>query len=540
MTDFQQVRGADLLRNPQLNRADAFTQEERDEKGLRGLLPPAVTTKELQVQRMLALLDRCPTALDKFLMLDSLHTTDEDLYFKLLIEHIDDFMPVVYTPTVGEVCQKFSHIYRYPRGAFISINDNGRVGEIIDNVPNEEVDVIVVTDGQRILGLGDLGVNGMGIPCGKLSLYTACAGIAPEKTLPVTIDVGTNNQDNLNDPLYLGLRHERVSGEAYDELIEEFMTEARRRWPNVLIQFEDFGNNHAFDLLERYKDKCLCFNDDIQGTATVAVTGVYSALRVTKQKLADQRFLFLGAGEAATGIAELLVDAMVAEGMDRAEALKHCCLFDSKGLVTSTRGDKLAHNKVPFAHDLPNCKTFIEAVRALRPTGVIGVAAQPGAFNAEVLHEMAEINERPIVFALSNPTSRAECNAETAYRETNGRALFASGSPFAPVALGDKTFVPRQGNNSYVFPGLGLGAVFAQARCMPTGMFLAASRALAEFVSESDLEQGSLYPPLSMVREVSVKIGATVAQYAYDNGLANNERPEDLEAAVRAFMYDPN
>lgn len=540
MTDFKQVRGADLLRNPQLNRADAFTQEERDEKGLRGLLPPAVTTKELQVQRMLALLDRCPTALDKFLMLDSLHATDEDLYFKLLIEHIDDFMPVVYTPTVGEVCQKFSHIYRYPRGAFISINDKGRVGEIIDNVPNEEVDVIVVTDGQRILGLGDLGVNGMGIPCGKLSLYTACAGIAPEKTLPVTIDVGTNNQDNLNDPLYLGLRHERVSGEAYDELIEEFMTEARRRWPNVLIQFEDFGNNHAFDLLERYKDKCLCFNDDIQGTATVAVTGVYSALRVTKQKLADQRFLFLGAGEAATGIAELLVDAMVAEGMDRAEALKHCCLFDSKGLVTSARGDKLAHNKVPFAHDLPNCKTFIEAVRALRPTGIIGVAAQPGAFNAEVLHEMAEINERPIVFALSNPTSRAECNAETAYRETNGRALFASGSPFAPVALGDKTFVPRQGNNSYVFPGLGLGAVFAQARCMPTGMFLAASRALAEFVSESDLEQGSLYPPLSMVREVSVKIGATVAQYAYDNGFANNVRPEDLEAAVRAFMYDPN
>lgn len=540
MTDFKQVRGADLLRNPQLNRADAFTQEERDEKGLRGLLPPAVTTKELQVQRMLALLDRCPTALDKFLMLDSLHATDEDLYFKLLIEHIDDFMPVVYTPTVGEVCQKFSHIYRYPRGAFISINDKGRVGEIIDNVPNEEVDVIVVTDGQRILGLGDLGVNGMGIPCGKLSLYTACAGIAPEKTLPVTIDVGTNNQDNLNDPLYLGLRHERVSGEAYDELIEEFMTEACRRWPNVLIQFEDFGNNHAFDLLERYKDKCLCFNDDIQGTATVAVTGVYSALRVTKQKLADQRFLFLGAGEAATGIAELLVDAMVAEGMDRAEALKHCCLFDSKGLVTSARGDKLAHNKVPFAHDLPNCKTFIEAVRALRPTGIIGVAAQPGAFNAEVLHEMAEINERPIVFALSNPTSRAECNAETAYRETNGRALFASGSPFAPVALGDKTFVPRQGNNSYVFPGLGLGAVFAQARCMPTGMFLAASRALAEFVSESDLEQGSLYPPLSMVREVSVKIGATVAQYAYDNGFANNARPEDLEAAVRAFMYDPN
>ena len=539
MTESKQICGADLLRNPQLNRADAFTQEERDARGLRGLLPPAVSTMELQVKRTLALLDRCPTALDKFLMLDSLHATDEDLYFKILIDYIDDYMPVVYTPTVGEVCQKFSHIYRYPRGAFISINDKGRVREIIENCPNEEVDVIVVTDGQRILGLGDLGINGMGIPCGKLSLYTACAGIAPEKTLPVTIDVGTNNPEYLNDPMYLGLRQERVTGEAYDELIEEFVTEARRRWPNVLIQFEDFGNNHAFDLLERYKDKVLCFNDDIQGTAAVAVTGVYSALRVTKQKLADQRFLFLGAGEAATGIAELLVAAMVAEGVEREEALKHCFLFDSKGLVTCNRGDKLAHNKVPFAHDVENCKTFIEAVRALRPTGIIGVAAQPGAFNAEVLGAMAEINERPIVFALSNPTSRAECDAATAYRETNGRALFASGSPFAPVDFNGKTFVPRQGNNSYVFPGLGRGAVFARAKTMPVGMFLAASRELAELVSEADLEQGSLYPPLSTVREVSVKIGAAVAQYAYDNGLAGNERPADLEAAVREFMYKP-
>ena len=539
MTESKQICGADLLRNPQLNRADAFTQEERDARGLRGLLPPAVSTMELQVKRTLALLDRCPTALDKFLMLDSLHATDEDLYFKILIDYIDDYMPVVYTPTVGEVCQKFSHIYRYPRGAFISINDKGRVREIIENCPNEEVDVIVVTDGQRILGLGDLGINGMGIPCGKPSLYTACAGITPEKTLPVTIDVGTNNPEYLNDPMYLGLRQERVTGEAYDELIEEFVTEARRRWPNVLIQFEDFGNNHAFDLLERYKDKVLCFNDDIQGTAAVAVTGVYSALRVTKQKLADQRFLFLGAGEAATGIAELLVDAMVAEGVEREEALKHCFLFDSKGLVTCNRGDKLAHNKVPFAHDVENCKTFIEAVRALRPTGIIGVAAQPGAFNAEVLGAMAEINERPIVFALSNPTSRAECDAATAYRETNGRALFASGSPFAPVDFNGKTFVPRQGNNSYVFPGLGLGAVFARAKTMPVGMFLAASRELAELVSEADLEQGSLYPPLSTVREVSVKIGAAVAQYAYDNGLAGNERPADLEAAVREFMYKP-
>ena len=488
---------------------------------------------------MHAMLSQCPTPLSKFLLLDSLHANDEGLYFSLLNDYIDECMPIVYTPTVGEVCQKFSHIYRHPRGLFISIEDKGRVAELINNAPNEEVDVIVVTDGQRILGLGDQGINGMGIPCGKLSLYTACAGIAPEKTLPVTIDVGTNNQDNLADPLYLGLRHERVTGEAYDELIEEFVTETRRRWPNVLIQFEDFGNNHAFDLLERYKERVLCFNDDIQGTAAVAVTGVYSALRVTGQKLADQKFLFLGAGEAATGIAELIADAMVEEGRDREEALKHCALFDSKGLVTATRGDKLAHNKVPFAHDLPNCRTFIEAVKALRPTGIIGVSAQPGAFNAEVLKEMAAINERPIIFALSNPTSRAECDAVTAYYGTNGRALFASGSPFAPVKWEGKTFVPRQGNNSYVFPGLGLGAVFSRAKWMPTGMFLAASRELAELVSEEDLAQGSLYPPLSAVREVSVKIGAAVAKYAYDSGLAGNERPDDIEAAVRSFMYSP-
>ncbi len=539
MTEMKPQNGEAVLHDSLLNRGVAFTEEERSRLGLRGRLPAGVSTMAQQVERMRAILDRYPTLFDKFLVLDSLHATDENLYFKLLIEHIDEYMPVVYTPTVGEVCQKFSHILRHPRGAFISINDKGHVGEIIDAMPNEEVDVIVVTDGQRILGLGDLGVNGMGIPCGKLSLYTACAGISPAKTLPVTIDVGTNTEKYLNDPLYLGLRHERVSGETYDELIEEFVTEARRRWPNVLIQFEDFGNNHAFELLNRYRDRVLCFNDDIQGTASVAVTGVYSALRVTGQKLADQKFLFLGAGEAATGIAELIVDAMVEEGVDREEALKHCALFDSKGLVTATRGDKLAHNKVPFAHDLPNCKTFLEAVKAIRPTGIVGVAAQPGAFDAAVLREMAAINERPIIFALSNPTSRAECDAATAYRETDGRALFASGSPFAPVDFNGQTFVPRQGNNSYVFPGLGLGAVFARAKTMPVGMFLAASRELAALVTEADLEQGSLYPPLSAVREVSVKIGTAVAAYAYDHGLAGNERPADIEAAVRDFMYTP-
>ena len=539
MTQCDKLPASAIFHCPFVNKGEAFTKEERAKYGLSGLLPTAVSTVDQQVERMREMLNRFEKPIDKALLLDSIRNTNEDLFFQLLTRYTAEYMPVVYTPTVGEYCQRFSHIFRYPRGLFVSLEHLGHVREVIERAPNKEVDVIVVTDGERILGLGDQGLNGMGIPCGKLALYTACAGIAPEKTLPVVLDVGTNREEYLNDPLYLGLRQKRCRGPEYRQLVDEFIAEARRRWPNVLIQFEDFGNNHAFDLLERYKDKVLCFNDDIQGTAAVAVTGVYSALRVTKQKLADQRFLFLGAGEAATGIAELLVDAMVAEGVEREEALKHCFLFDSKGLVTCNRGDKLAHNKVPFAHDVENCKTFIEAVRALRPTGIIGVAAQPGAFNAEVLGAMAEINERPIVFALSNPTSRAECDAATAYRETNGRALFASGSPFAPVDFNGKTFVPRQGNNSYVFPGLGLGAVFARAKTMPVGMFLAASRELAELVSEADLEQGSLYPPLSTVREVSVKIGAAVAQYAYDNGLAGNERPADLEAAVREFMYKP-
>lgn len=534
----QCVRGADVLQNPHLNRGAAFGAEARDRLGLRGLLPPAIASAESQVARALALIERRTDALGKYLELDSIRAADENLFYKLLIEHTDRFMPIVYTPTVGEVCQKFSHIYRFPRGLFVSYEDRGRVEELIANCPQDDVDVIVVTDGQRILGLGDLGVNGMGIPMGKLSLYTACAGINPARTLPVTIDVGTNTQTYLDDPLYLGLRRERVTGDEYFALVDEFIQAARRRWPNVLIQFEDFGNHNAFELLGRYQKDILCFNDDIQGTAAVALTGVYTAARATRKPLAEQTFLFLGAGEAASGIANLIVDALVDEGMPREEALKHCCLFDSKGLVTAARTG-LAHNKVPFAHELPECRTFLEAVRAVRPTGIIGVAAQPKAFDADVLREMAAINEHPIIFALSNPTSRAECDAETAYRETDGRCFFASGSPFEPVEYKGRTFIPRQGNNSYVFPGLGLGAVFAQATWMPTGMFLTAARELAKTVTDEDLARGSLYPALSEVREVSLKIGVAVAEYAYAHGLARNERPEDLEAAVKAFMYKP-
>lgn len=539
MTQCCKHTGAAVFHCPLTNKGVAFTEKEREELGLSGLLPTAVSTNDQQVERMHEILDRFEKPIDKALVLDSLHATDEDLYFRLLTRYTAEYMPVVYTPTVGEYCQRFSHIFRYPRGLFISYQHAGHVRDVIERAPNKEVDVIVVTDGERILGIGDQGINGMGIPIGKLSLYTACAGIDPAKTLPVVLDVGTNRVEYLNDPLYLGLRKPRSRGPEYRALVDEFITEARRRWPNVLIQFEDFGNQNAFKLLADYQEKILCFNDDIQGTASVVVSGLYSAMRIKKEKLTDQMFLFFGAGEAACGIANLIADALVSEGLSREEALKHCALFDSKGLVTKSRMDELAAHKKPFAHDYAKCTDFVEAIKMIKPTGIIGVAAQPRTFTTEVLEEMARLNERPIIFALSNPTSRAECTAEEAYRVTKGKALYASGSPFAPVEYEGKTFVPRQGNNSYVFPALGLGAVFSRSKWMPDGMFLVAAKKLAELVTDADLEQGSLYPSLDDIRPVSVKIGAAVAAYAYDNGLAGNERPADLEKAVEAFMYRP-
>ena len=533
------IKGQKLLRNPMLNRGSAFTQEERAAAGVRGLLPPAVETLELQAQRAIEQLRSYELPIHRYVYLDTLHNTNETLFYKVVSDYIEEVMPVIYTPTVGEACQKFSHIFQQARGLFVSIEDKGHVDEILANVEQDDVEVIVVTDGQRILGLGDQGVNGMGIPVGKLALYTACAGIAPEKTLPVTIDVGTNNADYLADPLYMGLRHERAQGEAYDELVDEFMQAVRRRWPNVLVQFEDFGNANAFRVLDRWKDNALCFNDDIQGTACVAVTGFFSAMRVLGGKLADQRVLFLGAGEAASGIANLIAQAISDEtGEPIEEARKRCFLYDSKGLVVASRTD-LSHHKREFAHEAEFTKTFEESIEQLRPTAIVGVAAQPNAFNEGVIRRMCELNERPIIFALSNPTSKAECSAEQAYRYSNGKALFASGSPFAPVDFNGMHFVPRQGNNAYVFPALGRGATFARSKTMPIGMFLAASRKLADLVSEEDLANGSLYPSLTDIRPISEAISVAVAEYAYANGLAQNEKPEDLEAAVKASMWTP-
>ena len=534
-----QPRGVAVLRNPWLNRGSVFTEEERDRLGLRGLLPPRVSTFADQVSRLKEVIDSEAAPINKYLTLESVHASDEALYFQLVMENVEEYMPLIYTPTVGEACQKFSHIFRYARGLYISSEDPGRVRELVANVPNHDVDIIVVTDGQRILGLGDLGVNGMGIPVGKLALYTACAGVNPQRALPVTLDVGTNNEEFLKDPLYMGLRQHRVTGPEYMALVEEFITAVRERWPNVLIQFEDFQNTNAFALLDAWRDRVTCFNDDIQGTAAVVVTGLYTAVRALKQKLSDQRILFLGAGAAATGIAHLIADAMAEDGIDRNEALKRIALFDSKGLVSSTRGDKLAPNKVPFAQAYENTTDFAQAIRQLKPTCIIGVSAQGGAFTEDVVKAMCEVNARPMIFALSNPTSKAECTAKQAYTWSEGKCLFACGSPFAPVAVGNKTFVPRQGNNSYVFPGIGFGCIFVRAKTIPNQIFLTAAKTLANLVSESDLANGSLYPPLSQVRELSAHIAVAVADYCFKNGLAQVERPADLDKAVREAMWQP-
>ena len=530
-------RGVALLRDPLLNKGTAFSEKERDALGLRGLLPAHLLSQEEQVARILTNLRRLPDDLEKYVALNALHDRNEALFFRVVCDNIDEIQPLIYTPTVGLACQRFGDIFQRPRGLFISSDDRGRVTKLMRNWPHP-AKLIVVSDGERILGLGDLGSNGMGIPVGKLSLYVACAGIHPKLCLPVILDVGTNNTALLNDPYYIGLRQRRLRGAEYDDLVDEFITAACETFPGVLIQFEDFANHNAFRLLRKYRDTVCTFNDDIQGTAAVALAGIFTALRVTADKLADQKILFLGAGEAATGIADLVVSAMVADGCSKAEALQRNWLMDSHGLVVKSRTD-LAEHKIPYAHDHKPVSDFPSAIRTLKPTAIIGVAAVGGTFTAEVLQTMAHLNARPIIFALSNPTSKAECTAEEAYRHTDGRALFACGSPFAPVQLNGHTLVPRQGNNSYIFPGVGLGAIASGARLITDNMFMSAARTLANLVTQSDLDQGSLYPALPRIREVSAHIAAAVAQIAYQHALAAGPVPNDLLAHVQSHVYDP-
>ena len=528
----------ELLHDPALNKGSAFTDKERDALGLRGLLPPRVHTIEDQVDRVLENFRKQPTDLAKYIFLIGLQSRNEALFYQVVLNNLDEMMPIVYTPTVGQACVEYGHIFRKPRGLFITAEDRGHIEDIIWNWPEEDVRIIVVTDGERILGLGDQGANGMGIPVGKLTLYTACAGVHPLHTLPITLDVGTDRETLLNDPLYIGMPHKRLRGPAYDEFIEEFVVAVQKVYPKAILQFEDFANCNAFRLLAKYRDRICSFNDDIQGTASVALAGVFSSVRVTGLPLSQQKILFYGAGEAGIGIGELIVSAMVADGMDRQAAMERIWYVDSTGLVCKSRTDLAVHKK-PFAHDHPFIGSLLEAVENLQPTCLIGVSGTPQTFTKPVVEAMARINKRPVIFALSNPTSKAECTAEQCYGWTEGRALFASGSPFDPVELNGKRHVSGQGNNAYIFPGIGLGAIVCEATRITDEMFSRAAHALAEQVTDADLATGCLYPPLQQIRKVSAHIAAAVAEVAYDEGLALKPRPDDLLQAMKDSMYNP-
>jgi malate dehydrogenase (oxaloacetate-decarboxylating)(NADP+) len=530
--------GYDLLRNPHLNKGTAFTEAQRRAWGLEGLLPPAVTTLALQVARRHAEIAALQDDLQKYLVLSDLQTRNETLYYAVLMSDPATYMPIVYTPTVGEACQKFGHIFRAPRGMYLPISSRGRLKQLLSNWPERDVRFIVVTDGERILGLGDLGAGGMGIPIGKLSLYTACAGVPPQYCLPIVLDVGTNNQVLLDDPLYQGLRQHRVRGEEYLAFIDEFVAAVEQLYPKCCIQWEDFANFNAVPVLARYRDKICTFNDDIQGTAGVALAGIYGALRITGQKLSEQRFLFLGAGSAATGIAELISLAMVQEGMDLAAARRRNALFDINGLLVTSRTD-LAGFQKPFAQEAAPVPTFVAAVEALKPTGIIGVSTVPKLFNHDVIGAMARINQRPIIFPYSNPTSRSECSAEEAYRWSDGRAVFASGSPFPPVEIAGRHFVPGQGNNVYIFPAMGMAVFATEAKRVTEEMFIVAARAVAEQVTEENLSTGLIYPPQSHILDASLHVAERIAAYIFDQGLARVPRPDDVRALIHARAYRP-
>jgi len=532
------ARGVDLLHDPARNHGTAFTEDERDAFGLRGLLPPRVFTIEQQVGRILHNFERKPDALERYIFLTSLQERNETLFYRVLVDHLETMMPIVYTPTVGLACQVYGQIFRRPPGLYVSAADRGRVAELLANWPVDDVEVLVVTDGERILGLGDLGAQGMGIPVGKLCLYTACAGIHPARCLPVTLDVGTDNERLLADPLYIGIQQRRLRGVDYDALVEELVVAVQARFPRALLQFEDFANHNAFRLLQEYRNRARCFNDDIQGTAAVTLAGLHSALRITGGRLGEQRILFLGAGEAGIGIADLIVAGMVEEGLDLAAARARCWFVDSRGLVVARRGDLAAH-KLPYAHEHAPLADLRAAVEVLQPTVLVGVSGQGGAFTEPVIRALAAYQQRPVVFALSNPTANAECTAEQAYRWSGGRAVYASGSPFAPVELDGRTFVPGQGNNVYIFPGVGLGVVAVRARRVTDEMFMAAAKTLARECSTDDLELGRISPPLSAIRRVSAAIATAVAEVAYAQGLAEEPRPAELRAHVESLMYVP-
>ncbi|XGW07483.1 hypothetical protein V3C99_010563, partial [Haemonchus contortus] len=539
-------KGYELLNTSRLNKGLAFSHTERQYLGIHGLLPPAFMTQEQQAYRVMKRIREEDDNLGKYIILDELQCRTEKLFYRVLCENVKELMPIIYTPTVGLACQKFGSIYRHPKGLYITIHDNSisKIYQILCNWPVSNVQAVVVTDGERILGLGDLGAYGMGIPVGKLGLYVALGGIQPQWCLPVVIDVGTNNQKLLDDPLYIGLRQKRVRGAEYDLLIDNFMKAVTKRFgADTLIQFEDFAFQNAYTLLDRYKNEYCTFNDDIQGTAAVVVAGLLATSRIDKLKLSQKRIVFLGAGAAGLGIAELCVDQMKDEGLSEQEARNNIYLLNSKGLITKERcrkEERLTARHEQFAKDLPETGSLLEVIKMVKPHALMGISTLGGAFTPEIIKEMARNHPRPIIFALSNPTDKAECTAEAAYTYTNGAALFASGSPFDNVELNGRLYKPGQGNNSYIFPGVALGAVLFKAKHIPDKVFLLAARRVAESVTEKSLNEYSrLYPRLKDIRELSVHIALDIGKYLYENNLATlHPEPKDKEMFIRQQIYN--
>ncbi|MCG3194961.1 MAG: NAD-dependent malic enzyme [Thermoanaerobaculia bacterium] len=542
------LKGKAVLMDPFTNKGTAFTARERDELDLHGLLPPAICSLEQQLERVYENFLAKPTPLEKFVYLTSLHDRNETLFFRLVHERIDEMLPIVYTPVVGEACQKYSHIYRRGRGLYVGYDQRHNIEGVLKNYHTRNPSVIVVTDGERILGLGDQGAGGMGIPIGKLCLYTICAGVSPYSTLPITLDVGTDNEERLADRLYLGLRHKRIRGEDYQLFIDNFVAAVQKVYPNVLLQWEDFLKANAIKQLERFRDKVFSFNDDIQGTASVVLSGLYGGLRITGQRMRDQRLLFAGAGASAHGIADLFVSALVEEGLPADEARRRIWTVDTKGLVTSARTG-LEDFKAIYARDPSETQSWDvkdrskisleETIAHVQPTILIGVSATPGTFTENAVRMMAKFNERPMIFPLSNPTSKSECTAEQAIHWSDGRAIVATGSPFAPVTHNGRRYRIGQCNNAFIFPGVGLGACVGKARRVTDGMFLDAAKALAHQVTNEDLAESAVYPQLPTIRDCSHAVACAVVRRAVSEGHADPDILLNLEKTIRRAMWFP-
>ena len=530
--------GIDLLQDPALNKSTAFTENERRLHGIVGLVPDATETEDLQLQRVMLQLGTKNTDLERYIYLINLLDHNETLFYRTVMSDPARFLPIVYDPTIGEACLKFGHIYRQPRGMYLSIARRGKVAEILKNWPEKDVRFICVTDGGRILGLGDIGANGMGIPIGKLQLYTACAGVPPQFLLPMYLDAGTNNEQYLHDPLYLGLRKTRPSTENLYSFVDEFVEAVQEVFPKCCIHFEDWTGVDAVHLLQRYKDKYCVYNDDVQGTAGIVLAGMINAAKIKGTTLGDENYLFLGAGSAGIGLAGLLCSAMVSEGLSLEEAQSRVHMFDVNGLLESTRTDLFDFQKV-YAHEHAPTRDFVGAIESIRPTTLIGVSTVGGIFTQEVVEAVSRINERPVILALSNPTEHAECTAEQAYTWSKGKALYAAGVQFPPVHLNGQTFLPGQANNFYIFPAIGMAVYATQASHVTDEMFIEAARAVADQVPANLLSQGLLYPLQSGILEIEIQTAARVAKLVFDSGLARVQRPKDLVAFIREQVYKP-